>query len=232
MDPITSLGSDARRQSRMLTATLTRCPQPTTRVERGVCRYGGSETAEGAYAATLEFATRDPQFAGLAASSGAAGPLPPPLTGTPIILDVDAGGDPDDAITVACAARLPELKLVLTADEIDGERARFVRYLLDLLGRPEVSVVAGADLGNRRYWVVDGMTPAAVASQPDDVLGAVRAVCAASDRPVRWVGCGPMTTLAHILRTAPELAERLVITQMGGAINYRDRSRAEHIVPA
>ncbi|WP_433678679.1 hypothetical protein [Nocardia sp. CA-119907] len=47
----------------------------------------------------------------------------PSVTGTPIIRDVEAGGDPDDAVTVVYAAQLPELVLVVTNDEIGGERA-------------------------------------------------------------------------------------------------------------
>jgi hypothetical protein len=43
---------------------------------------------------------------------------------------------------------------VITSDEQDGERARFARYFLDLLGRDEVPVIAGASLGDTRYWAV------------------------------------------------------------------------------
>lgn len=58
---------------------------------------------------------------------------------TPLILDTDIGGDPDDAIAVALAARrFPERALVITTDEHRGGRARFARQFLDLLGRPEV----------------------------------------------------------------------------------------------
>ncbi len=186
------------------------------------------ETPEAAHAATLEFATRYPEFAPLAEKLRAAGPMPPRVHRTPIILDTDVGGDPDDAIALTCAARRPELALVITADENGGERARLARHLLDLLERPEVPVVAGADLGNTRYWVADGLTPDDVGKQPDDVVHAVASICARTPGPVRWVGCGPLTNLAHILRSTTELAQRLVVTQMGGAIDYRDPTRAEH----
>jgi inosine-uridine nucleoside N-ribohydrolase len=39
---------------------------------------------------------------------------------------------------------------------------------------------------------------------------------------------GPMSNLAAVLASSPELSERLMVTQMGGALNYRDSSRAEH----
>lgn len=66
-----------------------------------------------------------------------------------IVLDTDVAGDPDDALALVAAARvLSQPPLVITTDECGGERARFARHLLDLLGRPDVPVVSGADLGN------------------------------------------------------------------------------------
>ncbi|SBW21660.1 hypothetical protein FDG2_2080 [Candidatus Protofrankia californiensis] len=69
-----------------------------------------------------------------------------PLTLAPMVLAVaGVGGDPGGAIGVALAAlREPLLALVITIGDGDGERARFTRYLLDLLGRSDVAVVAGA----------------------------------------------------------------------------------------
>ncbi|WP_280335644.1 nucleoside hydrolase [Nocardia wallacei] len=205
----------------------------TTRVRRRVrCtlpgrpRQPGRSGLDTAWAAE-DLAARDPELAALDTGLLLA-PPGPDMAATPIILDLDIGGDPDDAFTLACAARLPELRLVLTSDEIDGQRARLARHFLDLLGRPDVVVVAGADLGNRRYWVADNLTPTTVPAQPGDVIDAVRAVCARAHGPVRWVGCGPMSNLARILRVLPELSGRLVITQMGGALHYRDPTRAEH----
>jgi pyrimidine-specific ribonucleoside hydrolase len=147
----------------------------------------------------------------------------------PIILDTDIGGDPDDAFALAAAAlTVPELVLVVTSDEIHGRRARFARHFLDLLGRPEVPVVTGQDLGNSRYFCVQDLTPDDVPNQSADVLTAVEAVCAATDGPVRWVGMGPASNIAAVLTARPDVADRLTITQMGGALAYRDPTRAEH----
>lgn len=110
------------------------------------------------------------------------GPWPEDLRGSPLIIDTDIGGDADDAVAVAAAARcVPELALVTTTDETagphgSGERARFARHLLGTLGRPDVPVTAGADLGNTRYYCVDGLIPAAVPPQGTDVASAVRAL--------------------------------------------------------
>ncbi|WP_199442809.1 nucleoside hydrolase [Umezawaea beigongshangensis] len=155
-------------------------------------------------------------------------PFPPSQAGAPLIVDTDAGGDPDDAVALVLAAAEPTLALVTTVDELGGRRARFVRHLLDLLGRADVPVVAGADLGNTRLDCVDGLVPDSVPAQPTGVVDAVAAVCAAASGRVRWAGLGPVTNLAEVLTTRPDLAGRLVVTQMGGALNYRDPERAEH----
>ncbi|WP_308259013.1 nucleoside hydrolase [Pseudonocardia sp. H11422] len=156
------------------------------------------------------------------------------LPDAPIVIDTDIGGDADDALAVVAAARhQPRLALVVTSDETrppvgDGQRARFARFLLDLLGRTDVTVAAGPAVGDTRYWCVDGLVPASVPLQFEDVVAAVRTVCAGTDGPVRWVGMGPLTNLAHLTEMAPELAGRLRVTQMGGALNYRHPDRAEH----
>ncbi|MFC5724875.1 nucleoside hydrolase [Streptomyces gamaensis] len=164
----------------------------------------------------------------------ASGPWPEDLRGCPLIVDTDIGGDADDALAVAVAARcVPQLALVVTVDETGerhghGQRARFARWLLDAAGRPEVPVVAGAGTGDTAYYCVDGLIPPGVPEQGRDVVAAVRAVCAAADGPVRWVGMGPMSNLAQVIAQAPELASRLRVTQMGGALRYRHPDRAEH----
>ena len=154
--------------------------------------------------------------------------FPPSLQQTPMIIDTDAGGDPDDAIALIVAAAEPTLALVVTSDELGGERARFTRHLLDLLGRPEVPVVAGADLGNTRLNTIVDLTPPEVPGQPADVLTAVTEVCSSTEDPVRWVGIGPASNLAMLLTEQPELAKKLVVTQVGGALAYRDPERADH----
>ncbi|MEV0324330.1 nucleoside hydrolase [Streptomyces sp. NPDC050658] len=147
----------------------------------------------------------------------------------PLIIDTDIGGEPDDAMALAVAARrLPDLALVTTCDETDGERARFARHFLDLLGRPDVAVASGPRLGEDPYFWAKGIAPADVAPQPNDPVAAVRAVCARVRGPVRWLGLGPLTNLAAVLARAPGTAPRLQVTQMGGALSYRDATLAQY----
>ncbi|RDI33108.1 nucleoside hydrolase [Lentzea flaviverrucosa] len=173
------------------------------------------------------------ELAGLAQRFGlpqtvAGDPFPPSQEGAPLIIDTDAGGDPTDVIALVAAAAEPTLTLVSTVDELGGRRARFVRHLLDLLGREDVRVVAGADLGERRMDCIAGLVPDSVEPQRTDLAGTVAEVVTNADDLVRWVGMGPATNLAALLTENPSLAERLVVTQMGGALNHRDPDRADH----
>ena len=189
------------------------------------------EDIRDAWRALVEMGERYPgtEMADLSERLRQGGPPPESLRDTPLIVDTDIGGDADDAVAVAVAAlRVSELALVVTTDEYGGDRARFARYFLDQLGRPEVPVVEGADLGNTRYYCVDGLFPAGTPRQPNDVVGAVADVFASTDGPVRWVGMGPLSNLSAVLRERPELADRLVVSQMGGAFNYRKPGQAEH----
>ncbi|WP_433670685.1 nucleoside hydrolase [Nocardia sp. CA-136227] len=152
----------------------------------------------------------------------------PPLSTMPLIVDTDVGGDPDDAIALTVAAGRQELALVITSDEHGGRRARLARHLLDLLGRSDVPVVAGIDLGNEKYWAAEGLVPHDVPNQSKDVLAAVRQVLATNDGKVRWLGIGPMSNLSTVVAEIPDATGRLIVTQMGGGLNYRHADRAEH----
>jgi inosine-uridine nucleoside N-ribohydrolase len=66
--------------------------------------------------------------------------------------------------------------------------------------------------------------------QPSDVLGAVAHVAGRAEGTLRWLGMGPMSNLATVVREQPEIGARLHVTQMGGALRYRDPERAEHNV--
>ncbi|MFE2408162.1 nucleoside hydrolase [Kitasatospora sp. NPDC059408] len=158
-------------------------------------------------------------------------PFPEDLRNAPLIIDTDIGGDADDALAVAAAARYTsDLKLVITGDESQGRRARFARHLLDLMDRPDVATVAGAELSDTPYFVIEHLVPQDVPAQRTDVVAAVREVLDSTDGPVLWVGMAPLSNLAHVLAEAPEAATRLRVTQMGGALRYRNPEIAEHNV--
>lgn len=159
--------------------------------------------------------------------------------GAPVIVDTDVGGDADDAVALAVAAlEAPELALVTTVDETTEAqggyalRARAARRLLDAAGRGDVPVVPGASApGGTEYFSLRRADLGPGPTPVGDVVDAVRALAERHpDGPLRWVGIGPLSNLARLASEAPDLARRLVVTQMGAAIDYRRPDRAEHNV--
>ena len=173
--------------------------------------------------------------------AGEKNPASRPASDRPLrlVLDLDAGID--DALALAYALGSPEVELVAVVasyGNVTQERAAHnARALLDLLGRPDVPVYAGAD---RPLGADASFSPAAgvvrihgesglgaselpAPSQPpcaDGVGWLAREACAASPTaPLTYVPTGPLTNLALALRVCPELAARMSrVTFMGGAL--------------
>lgn len=61
-----------------------------------------------------------------------------------------------------------------------------------------------------------------------DVTAAVLHVLNRGKGNVRWLGIGPMSNLATLLKKNNTVAKRLHVVQMGGAIKYRKPGVAEH----
>ncbi|MGW0251141.1 nucleoside hydrolase [Nocardia goodfellowii] len=153
----------------------------------------------------------------------------------PTIVCTDAGYDPDDLLALIIAAITMPLRLVVTCDEFGGgQRARLVRFLLNLCGRTGVVVVAGPEApGAQARWVCDGLVPddfpTASALSTRSVVEELHAILDPNHHGA-WIGLGPMTTLARLCVAAPRLVDRLVITQTGGAMAHRDPSRtSQHL---
>jgi inosine-uridine nucleoside N-ribohydrolase len=148
-----------------------------------------------------------------------------------VVLDTDLAYDPDDVTNLIAAARLVRRLVVITADEVRGWRARATRAVLDSIGRGDVPVIAGIDLGSDRF-VLDPEVCQAFPQPPSiDLIDGVTGICESTSEPVIWVGCGPMTNLAEILTATPDLAEQLLVTQMGGWLDparYRNPHKASH----
>ena len=149
----------------------------------------------------------------------------------PVILDCDPGHD--DAIALLLALASPEIDLlgVTTVhgnQTLDKTTANALR-VLDLVGRADVPVAAGADRPLQRELTVashvhgesglDGPVlppPMRVASGEHAVEYMERTI-AASDTPVTLVPTGPLTNIALLLeRTGGANIERVVL--MGGAV--------------
>ena len=149
----------------------------------------------------------------------------------PVILDCDPGHD--DAIALLLALASPELDL-LGVTTVHGNQTlekttENALRVLDLAGRDDVTVAAGADRPLVRDLVVashvhgdsglDGPTlpPAARAPLGEHAVDFMERTIAASPTPVTLVPTGPLTNVALLLRrTGGANVERIVL--MGGTI--------------
>lgn len=152
-----------------------------------------------------------------------------PAMALPVILDTDVGMDVDDAFALAYAALEPriDLRAVTTVNGDTQGRAAVARAILRLAGRPDVPVGAGATMGLTNVphalmplehvdrdpvqQLVDEEFPPAA-----DVL--VDAL-AAADTPVTICTIGPLTNIAALAGSRPDLLERVArIQMMGGCL--------------
>lgn len=140
-----------------------------------------------------------------------------------VILDTDIGYDPDDLFALLLLLNSPELEidLIVTGDEVGGKRAAFTRKVLDQYGRRDLRVVQGEDLGNHNF-VVDELIQGFEYSPNTMYLDAMKDVFDSSDRVV-YINIQGFTHLANLIQRFPECREKLVVSQMGGAVNYSRR---------
>ena len=151
----------------------------------------------------------------------------------PFVLDCDPGHD--DALAMVVGLARPELRL-LAVTTVAGnaalpETTRNALRVLTLLGRADIPVAAGA-AGPlmRQLHVADDVHGAsglegadlpepAFAARPEGAIELLRAVLERTTEPVTIAAVGPLTNIALLVRTHPELVERIAsIRVMGGAI--------------
>jgi len=142
-------------------------------------------------------------------------------------IDTDMGGDIDDLCALALALRWPgaELVGVTTVAEHSGRRAGYVRYVLELAGRLDVPVAAGADAsegfyrefpllpeGEDEYW------PGGVESRPTPIEDALDLLERSIRRGAVVCAIGPYTNLALLEKRAPGILREARLCLMGGFV--------------
>ena len=150
-----------------------------------------------------------------------------------MILDCDPGHD--DALAIVVALARPELEL-LAVTTVAGNAGldattRNALRVLTLAGRPDVPVAAGAagplmrpvDVASNVHGAsgLEGadLPEPAFATRPEGAIELIRSILEAAAEPVMIAAVGPLTNIALLLRTHPELVERIAgFRIMGGAI--------------
>ena len=157
------------------------------------------------------------------------------MTGQPIPVIIDCDTGVDDALALLFAVRHPGLDLravtcVAGNTDVDGV-VRNTLTVLEVAGAPEIPVARGAERplieparSARHVHGIDGMgdiggLPAPTRAPVDvDAVTLLRREILACPRPVTLIPTAPLTNIALLLRTHPEVTrniERIVF--MGGA---------------
>ena len=147
----------------------------------------------------------------------------PPIT---VHLDTDIGGDPDDVCALALLLSLPDVEIcgVTSVLENDGRRAGYARYVLDLVGRRDVPVAAGAPADSPSFRAHYGLPPEArywpepVRPQPGPIGQALDLLQQSIELGAIIIAIGPLTNLSLLERRQPGILSRATLCLMGGSV--------------
>lgn len=148
------------------------------------------------------------------------------MTVLKIHLDTDFGGDIDDLCALAMLLNWPEvdLRAVTTNSDDQGRRAGYTRYALNLAGRGDVPVAAGADAAQGYYRVWPGLPDEklywpepvpALPTPPEEALGLLER---SIDEGAHIIAIGAFTNLALLEKRKPGILRRARLTLMGGYV--------------
>lgn len=141
-------------------------------------------------------------------------------------LDTDIGGDIDDLCALALLLRWPEVELlaVTTVADDGGRRAGYARYALELAGREDVPVAAGADIARGCYTPTPGFPdeatywPHPIPPAPGELDRALDLLEQNIERGATVVAIGPFTNLALLEQRSPGILARAKLVLMGGYV--------------
>jgi inosine-uridine nucleoside N-ribohydrolase len=143
-----------------------------------------------------------------------------------IHLDTDLGGDLDDICALAMLLRWPGVELtgITVAGDEGGRRTGYVRYALEVEGRNEIPVAAGADLSQGYYRYYLGLPseerywPEPVPPSPNPIEQALQLLKRSIEQGATIVGIGPFTNLYLLDLQYPGILMQTRLFLMGGYV--------------
>ncbi len=144
-----------------------------------------------------------------------------------IHLDTDIGGDMDDLCALAMLLKWPDLEItgVTTVAEERGRRAGYTRYVLDMMGRTDVPVAAGADVADGYYrystlgYPPDEVNwPEPVPTRPGPLDDALSLLKRSIEQGAIVAAIGPFTNLMLLDKKYPGILKEASLFLMGGFV--------------
>jgi len=142
-------------------------------------------------------------------------------------LDTDLGGDIDDLCALAMLLRWEDVELtgITTVAEANGRRAGYVRHVLELEGRNDIPVAAGADVsqGYYRYPELGYPNEERYWSKPVPPLrnpmeNALELLKKSIEQDAMIIAIGPFSNLCLLDQQYPEILMDAKLFLMGGHI--------------
>jgi len=141
-------------------------------------------------------------------------------------LDTDLGGDTDDLCALAMVLAWPDVDLlaVTTNSDDQGRRAGYTRYALDLAGRTDIAVAAGADVALDCYRVRPGFPdeapywPHPIQPAPTPLDQALDLLEQSIEQGAIIAAIGPYTNLALLEKRSPGILRQANLFLMGGYV--------------
>ncbi len=144
-----------------------------------------------------------------------------------IHLDTDLGGDIDDLCALAMLLRWEGVELtgITTVAEANGRRAGYVRQVLELEGKQDIPVAAGADVSKGFYRYAELVYPdekrywsKTIAPLPNPIEDAIHLLKQSVDQGATIIAIGPFTNLYLLNLQYPGILMRAKLFLMGGYI--------------
>jgi purine nucleosidase len=146
---------------------------------------------------------------------------------TKIHIDTDIAGDMDDLCALAMVLKWPgaEITGVTTVADEGGRRAGYTRYALQLAGRTDIPLAAGADVAGGYYRLIPGYPteadywPEPIPPTPGLIEEALDLLKASIEAGATIVAIGPYTNLALLDQRYPGVLGRAKLVLMGGYLS-------------
>ena len=139
------------------------------------------------------------------------------------ILDTDMGYDPDDLFALLLLlARDANIELIISGDEYRlGGRAALIEAVLRQLGRIDIPVYAGINLGSDDF-ALDHLVTEIHSRRKENYLAAVGRMLkeTPSSTNIIYICIQGASNLASVLKAFPEAENRLTVYMMGGSVDY------------